>query len=283
LLLAICWIGGCKVRSEDFTRPVSVPRVDLGAATPPPAPSPAGEKLFQVLYAGEVGEAATAAGQRVRVRAWLDVLDLDAAEREGLRVLAREVRAMVEAERQARARLDGYELAAYTSIYRELEARLAEDAPLGEAEAAAFAARLEAARAAVYAGEDPRAAQLARVRAVLDAAAPWIASLPYEKQQRIASSRFFLQKRANPLLAPADYQALVGMNWDGGDFSAVAATEPPSGQSHMDVGGLWSVEHVRAPPDGYLVKRQLQAVLVMALLEPALVDVLGDGAVVATD
>ncbi|MFZ5481681.1 MAG: hypothetical protein ACOZNI_33265 [Myxococcota bacterium] len=279
----IVWLAACHVDSTSFVRSKTIPDVSLEEASPPPAPGPSGEKLFQVLYAGETGEAAFAAGQRVRVRAWLDVMAFSAAELDGLRALVRDVRALVEEDRRARARLDGLELAAFSPIYAELDARLAAEGPLSEDEAAAFAARLETARAAVYGEEDPHVAQVARVRKLLNLTTPWIDGLPADKRDRLHLCRFFLAKESNPILNPADYQAIVGMDWDGGDFTALAATEAPKDQSHMDVGGLWSVEHLRAPPGAYLQHRQLQAIVVMAVTQPALGEVLGVSDVVAAE
>jgi hypothetical protein len=60
------------------------------------------------------------------------------------------------------------------------------------------------------------------------------------------------------------------MSWDGGDWSMVGRTGRPGGQGQMDLGGLWSMEVLRAPPQEYLIDRQAEALLVLALLEPAL-------------
>ena len=266
---------GCRMGGDDFVRTPTLPEIAAPEVTPPPAAGPGETRLFQLLYAGESGAPAHALGQRVRVRAWLDVMALDAAQIEGLRALVRTVRGLEAEERVAKEALAAREFEAYAPIYAELDARLQADERVPDAELATFGERLSAARLLAQGDTPALSAERTRVQTLLDAAAAWIGTLPPVKAERLAQSRFFLAKRVSPLGNVADYQALVGLNWDGGDFSAIDATGAAATQPQMDIGGLWALEKMRAPPGGYLVARQLQAIVVMAVLEPALGEVLG--------
>jgi hypothetical protein len=273
--LAVLGLTGCEVRPEEFVRASVVPSVKLPEAGPPAASEPGQQRLFQLLYAGEYGDAAWARGQRARVMMWLATMEFSAEELSGLAELAGQVQKLAEEDRSLHAALDSREQAAYGPIYAELEARLMAG-KLSDPELQDLAERLEAARQGVLAEEDPWKAHLTRVQALLDAVTPWARSLNATRRAKLGESRYFLARRAAPLLNPAEYASLVGMVWDGGDFSSMALTGRPMEQRHMDIGGLWSLEALRSPPSAYLLERQVQAILVLALLEPALPEALRD-------
>ncbi|MFN7144449.1 MAG: hypothetical protein ACK4YP_11775 [Myxococcota bacterium] len=266
LLLALA----CTVPAPDLARPTTADPTPSDPASPPPARGPEEEKLYQALYAGETGEAAHARGQRTRLLAWMVALELTPHQLRGLAKAAEAVHAGETAVREARDALGAKELAAYEPIYAELDARLATGDPLTEAEGAAFAERLAAARAAVYADGDPRAAHYARVQGLLAQVRPWVAALSDEQRERLGESRFVLARRLGPLVNPGDYGDLVGTMWDGGDFGSLRATVRPTDQGHLDLGGLWSVEKMQAGPDRRLEHFQLEALVLMTLLEPEL-------------
>jgi hypothetical protein len=268
--LALLWLFACTVPRPELSRPASAPEPTTGAATPPPARGPTEEKLYQELYAGEFGEAAHAAGQRVRMLAWLDALALDASQLRGLATLAEAARAADAKVRADREAFGAREIAAYAPIYAELEARLARPDPLPEAEAQAFADRLGAARSSLLADEDPRATHYDAVRATILLSSPWIATLSDTQRDALAQCRFVLGRRLGPFVAPGDYGNLVGTMWDGGDFGTLRATLRPSDEGHLDLGGLWSVEAMQSGPDRHIKGFQVQAILLMALLEPEL-------------
>ena len=118
--------------------------------------------------------------------------------------------------------------------------------------------------------------QLDDVDNLLDKVEPWYEILDRGKRERASAARFFLTRRAAPLSNPGEYAALTGMIWDGGDFSALHRTGRPQQQYQLDLGGLWSMEALRSAPGEYLKKRQVQSILVLALLEPAFAPALRD-------
>lgn len=264
---------GCPVSGDDLSRQALLPVSQMEGPTPPPASSADEDRLFQLLYAGEYGAQAHAAGQRVRVAAWLAGMELGEAQTAGLRRLVDTVWKLETAAEAERAALDAEELARFGPIYAELEAKL-KAGRIPEAELADFARRLAAERAAVEA-RSPAAARRQRVRTMLDAAATWISGLDQKQQERLVQCRFFLARRSNPLGNVNDDESLVGVAWDGGDFSSLDTTGAAPAQPHMDIGGLWAVERMRAAPGQYLQPRQRQAILVMAAQEPALAELLG--------
>lgn len=266
LLLALA----CTVPAPDLARPSSADPTATDAATPPPARGPTEEKLYQQLYAGELGEAAHARGQRARLVVLLTVLELSPDQLRGLARLAEDVRAGAAAVAAEREALGERELAAFGPIYAALEARLAEPTPIGEEEAGEFAEKLAAARAEVYGAADPRASHYRRVQALLTSVRPWMATLSTTQRARLAESRFVLARRVGPFVNPGDYGDLVGTMWDGGDFGSLRATQRPDDESHLDIGGLWSVEKMDVGPDRTLDGFQLEALVLMTAMEAEL-------------
>lgn len=266
--------AACKITADDLAAVPTIPAADLVA--PPPSAAGAGqERLFQLLYAGESSDVAWELGQRVRVRAWLSSIHLREAEMEGFKRIVGEVLAAVQAAETEEHTLESAELASLGPVYQDLEARLESGSEVTDEEYARFAERLSAARVAAHGDLPPEAARQERVRALLDIVARWQGQLPHDTQIKLSEARFFLVRRASPFGNPGAYHALVGLDWDGGEFSSLSETEAPADQKQMDIGGLWALEKLRAPPGKYLSARQIQAIIVLAALEPALTEVLG--------
>lgn len=269
----LSWLLACTVPVPDLARPTG-DAPEIRPADPPPARNAAGERLYQLLYAGELGEDSRKAGDRARMAAWLDALALDETQLQGLAELVRaydEARAANAADEAAVAEAEKRVL---SPIYEELTARLTRPDAMGEEEAAAFAARIEAARAEVYGGKDFRAEHYRRVKSTLALCRPWVNALRPNQQAALDDARFVLGRRIGPFVNPGDYGHLVGTMWDGGDFGSLRATIRPTDEGHMDLGGLWSVEDMDAGPDRSLGGYQLEALLLMAFEDPALKDVI---------
>lgn len=270
--LAVTLVG-CKVTADDLAAVPTIPAAPLDAP-PPVAAGPGQDRLFQLLYAGEAGDPAFELGQRVRVRAWLASLKLREAELTGFKGVVARVRTLVAEQAEADRAEAATELAALQPVYAALEERLAQG-PVTDEEYAKFAEQLSAARLAAHGDGTPAAERETRVRAVLDAVAPWQGQLSMDTQLQLASARFFLVRRASPFGNVGAYHTLVGLDWDGGEFGNLDETKAAPDQPQMDVGGLWSLEKLRTPPARYLTARQVQAILALASLEPALVEALG--------
>lgn len=267
-LLGLAAVFGCHVSADTLPAPSIVPPVELPAAGPPPITGAGGERLFQLLYAGEQGDQSFALGQKTRIFGWLRIMELSAGELNALSVLTADVAAMAAAAEARRTEADAIERAAYEARYAEINAALVKPSTT-DADLAALAAQLEAARAGVAAQSDPWTQHLSDLSALIRRIDPWYEILDRSKRERASAARFFLTRRAAPLSNPSAYAALTGMVWDSGDFSALHRTGRPASQYQLDLGGLWSMEALRSPPGAYLVKRQIQAILVMAVLEPA--------------
>ena len=274
-VVLVALLGACRVSADDVGRAINLPDLEAPAPRPPPAETAAAEKLYQLLYAGELGAEAHPAGQRARMLAWLQGMALSPEQLEGLLALVGELRRAEDAEAAARAEVGAREQALLGPVYAELNARLATGTPLTESEAADFAVRLERARAEVAGGGagdavDPRRAQVARVQALFDRVRPWTQALTRAQQAHLADSRFFLARRLGPLANPGAYAGFTGIDWDGGNIAVTDGTVRPDDERHMDLGGLWTTEHFRAPPEGYIDDLQLLAIVTLALQEPGL-------------
>jgi hypothetical protein len=269
-----CLVGllawGCKMETADFQRAPSLTPVVLGGPTPPPVAYPEGEKLYQLLYAGEFGSRTNAKGQHARMLAWLAAMDLSESQLDQLVSLLDQLDAARERQAALRAEQDEHELAALGPIYNEISDAYSAGGTPDEAALAAWAAQLEAARATLYGDDDPRTVEMDRVRALMGPLEFWLQSLTEAQRHDLAQCRFFLRKRLGPLLNPGDYGDLTGISWDGGDFRGVNTTFPDTDEHHMDIGGLWSTEFMRAPPNLYLDRLQLRALLLIALKEEGL-------------
>jgi hypothetical protein len=266
-------LAACSREQLSFQRVYQVPKTELPEAGPPPAKNPSGEKLYQLLYAGENGDVAREMGQRARMIVWFRVMELSDDQLRGLRRAAEATRAHIVEDAQAVEALGARERELYGPVYRDVvEAYRKAGAEPTEEELAALAKRLEDAIAVVQADGDPRQLQLIRVRAMLNDVQPWIDSLSQAQKEKLGDSRFLLAHRASPYLAPAAYADLVGMEWDGGDFRTIDDTVRSADEKQMDLGGLWSTEAMRSAPGRYLTTRQLRAMVLMAAMEPGLVE-----------
>lgn len=270
-----CWfvILACAVDVEELARPhgtVAVP--GPGAPTPPPAPGPSGEKLYQLLYAGERGESAHPAGQRARMLAWMDALALTPAQVEGMLALAWELRAEAERAAEELAGVDRAEREQVEPIYRELIQLYARGAPVSDAELEPLAARLEAARAAVDGPEGRVKPEYVRAWRRLQRVQPWIDTLTDAQQAELATCRFFLARRHGPFTNPGDYGEWLGTAWTGGDFGSLRATLRPTDEGHMDIGGLWAAEDLRGRPGQRLQGLQLAVLVLFAMEEEGLIE-----------
>jgi len=274
MLLALVTMLGCRVSSDDVPSVPLIPAEPI-EATPPTATTAQEHRLYQLLYTSEASDAAFEVGQRVRVRAWLAKAQFTTAELDGLRSTIRTVYETAAAEQETAVAYAEREREALVPIYLEMDARLATGTALTEQEGKAFADRLSAARASAYGNQPPAAARLERVRTLLKVTETWLRSLSDEKLANLLEARFFLVRRAHPLGNVGAYQQLVGLDWDGGQFAPLADSRGDVDQPQMDIGGLWSVERLRSAPEKYLVARQQQAVLIMAVAEPALLAALG--------
>lgn len=267
-------LAACKVTSDDLAAVATLPVTEL-QAPPPTATGPGQKRLFQLLYAGESGDAAWSMGQRIRVQAWLASIRLRPTELRRFIQVVIDVRAAVAAGAVAEKLVEEAEFASLAPVYAELEARLVAGGEVTDAELAVFAEKLSSARVTAYGATTPDVARQERVRALLDVVAGWTGQLPEATHLKLAQARFFLVRRASPLGNPGAYHALVGLDWDGGEFSHLKETESAVDQPQMDIGGLWALEKLRAPPGRYLAARQVQAIVVLAALEPALAEALG--------
>lgn len=261
---------GCRVSPDDFARTPTLPPVEPPPTTPPPASGEQEERLYQLLYAGELGQPPRALGQRARMLAWLTTMGFDAAQLAGLAALVWDLRALAEQDRRRTAEVGERELALYGPVYTEIATLYAAGSPVPEATLAGLAARLVDARATVAAEGDPRTAQLERTRALIDRVRPWVRALPVAQRHGLAQCRFFLNHRLGPLLNPEDYGEYTGIDWDGGDFSQLRSTARPEGEPQMNIGGLWATEAIRAPPGSYIDELQLVAIVTVALTESGL-------------
>ncbi len=271
--LLVAALSGCKVTADDLAAVPTIPAAPL-EAPPPTAEGPGQDRLFQLLYAGEAGDPAFELGQRVRVRAWLSAAHFRDADLERFKKVVQRVRATVAQQAVDDATHAQTELAALEPVYRELDGKLAAG-PVSDEEMASFAEKLSAARLAANGDTTPSADRQERIRQLLDAVAQWQSQLPQDTLLKVAAARFFLVRRASPFGNVGAYHTLVGLDWDGGEFSHLDETAAAPDQGQMDVGGLWSLEKLRTPPARYLTGRQVQAIVVLAALEPALVEVLG--------
>ncbi len=71
LALLLASLGACRVSADDLGRVSSVPDLEAPAPTPPPAESAPAEKLYQLLYAGELGAEAHPAWPSGRPTSWI--------------------------------------------------------------------------------------------------------------------------------------------------------------------------------------------------------------------
>lgn len=242
-----------------------------GASTAPPEPSRAGAAqapplpLAEVLYAGELGPQAEALGDRVRILVWLRSLELSPEELESLRQASLRVRAAGAAAAAQREQVGQRELERLVPAYETLARALAAG-PVDEAEAAALAAEIRAARDGL---EDPRAVRAAGVADALGEAARWSETLDERQRRGMANALFFLRDRVGLDSAPGLYEDLLGTPWQPGDFASLRRSRSGE-QGQLDVGGLFTLDGGRQDVTENLDGLKLTALTVIALGHPGL-------------
>jgi hypothetical protein len=184
--------------------------------------------------------------------AWLAELALSPSQAAAMARAGAQVRADLDRLDTWEDQVDARELASLGPLYHRLLA--------GEA---VTEAELEAARAGLG---QPEAERLRIVRAALDRAGTFVASLDAPQKTSFKHALFLLREPVSPQVAPQFWDGLVGWAWDAGDFGSLARVrdQPPS----ADLGGLWSVDGVdsTAAIDGL----RLQVLATLALAHPAL-------------
>lgn len=254
-------LGACQV---DLSAVGAAPAAadQAPAASPPPAPGPNGEKLYQILYAGEFGATSQAVGQRARMLAWMDSVGFTADQLGGLAQLARAVRGQEARENASLATLDQSENVTITPVYQDLVNVYANGGTATDAQLAPFAARLEAARTEAYGATDPHTAHYAAVNRALATVSKWVSALPQAQKDRLGEARFFLQRKLGPFTNPGDYEKWLGTAWNGADFASLRAQGRPVDEGQMDIGGLWTDD---ASADQALPGLRVAVVLLFAI------------------
>ncbi len=232
-------LGSCKV---DLAAVGQAPAdiAQAPAALPPPAPGPNGEKVYQILYAGEFGVQARAAGQRARMLAWMDAVGFSKEQLDGLLYLTSTVRAAEARDAAALATLGVAEGRSLQPIYQDLVDQYANGGTATEAQLTPYASRLEAADKDAYGGTDPRGAHYAAVTRALELVNKWVANVPEAQKAKLGECRFFLQRKLGPFTNPGDYEKWLGTAWNGADFASLRAGGRPVDEGQMDIGGLWT-------------------------------------------
>ena len=263
MLLSLLLLGACA--SSPDPQPAAAP--EAAEATAPP--------LYQLLYAGEHGDATHAAGQRLRATIWLRQLDPTPAQRAALTdlvQLAGRLRAEQDAERAA---LGARERELVLPIYDELARAL--DAPGGPdpAALAALEARLAEARAQVTADLDPAVTGFRRITLLYEAARGVVRRFPAEQRADLGAARLLLERSVSPLRTPGADAAQLGGTWEAMDFAALKVDPRDGAAGPLDIGGLWSTEKIEQAGNTELIEAQLAAILMVASAEPALARALG--------
>ena len=236
----------------------TAPEVPTAASTTPPS------TLVQALYAGETGALAAEAGDRARLLLWLRGLSLSPTEL-GMTCAAAEAVAATRARAAAeRARLAEAEAAALSPHYEALAARLL-TGPLDEAEAATWAAQIEAARAGLG---DPLALERAAVEAALGEASRLQAALG--RREGLGGALFLLRREVSDGARPGLYEGVLGRPWDPGDFASLRRASAPADPGQLDIGGLWSLEAGDWRLLPALSDQQVRVILALALDHPSM-------------
>ena len=263
---------GCVYGPDDFRKQVRATEEVVIDAPPPPASSPSGESLHQVLFQDEFGTAVHSAGQRARMLTWLVSMDLSPAQLRGLAVLCQSVADIQRAERVDRAKTGARESKHYGPIYAELIEVLATGAAPDEQVYADLGQRLEAAHLQVHQDGSPLGRQRLRAQGVMEAIIGWMRFLNFEQVEQVSSARFFLRRRLGPLVNPGHHEWVVGTRWDGGDFDILRSTSSADEQGARDLAGLWQDVADRGQAKSQRHRLQAQAILALAVTEPGLME-----------
>ena len=261
-------LTACHVDADDFKHSMVLEKPWSPEVTAPAGDSPTETRLYQLLYAGETGDPAHRLGQRVRMMAWLRTVRLSEKNLISLARLGLRVEQEAADDRRARERDAARELKVLAPIYARLETALADPSASTET-LEALAAELATAQEQLYADKAMLTAHRDRIRSLIIGTSAWMSDLTHDQRVAIGSCRFVLTEHAAPLTNPGSYASLVGMIWDRGDFSALQTGEEVSADGPLDIGGLWALEHLRAPPSGYMVESARAGMLLLALMDPA--------------
>ena len=264
VLVSILLLLACQVNLADVGKPTG-PGLTVIPATPPPARSPSGEKLYQMLYAGEFGSGATPAGQRLRILAWAAYVNFSPEQLEALLKISDAVHRIEAENARDMQLLDETESAALVPAYQELITHYANEGTVGDTELGAESLTLERARLAAYGGTDPRGAHYQGVMKALRKVNGWVANQPEDMQKRMGACRFFLQRRLGPFTNPGDYGLWLGTAWSGANFASLKTELRPVDEGQMDIGGLWSADEVEKSPEGSLHGLRVAVLLLFAI------------------
>lgn len=268
LIAALC--AACRIDADDFKHAMVLDKPVVPDVSAPVADTPQETRLYQLLYAGEVSDAAHDHGQRVRMLAWLRAMNLQDDAFMELLELGHRVQEEARADRDERAALAARELAVLGPVYTALEAALADPTTTAE-QLQAHSQALAEAQATLASEAERHAAQRERIHSMLLGTRAWLGARTHDERLAAGTCRFVLMEHASPLTNPGAYAGLVGMVWDRGDFSALQAGEEARLNGPLDIGGLYALEHLRAPPSGYMAQSAREGLLLLALLDPAFV------------
>jgi len=261
-------VVACHVDADDFKHSMVLQKPWRPDVHAPEGDSESETRLYQLLYVGEAGDTAHALGQRVRMMAWLRTVRLSDENLTGLARLGVMAQQKMREDRAARAVVDAREAELVAPIYARLETALA-DPGVTVATLETLSKELVVARETLDAEGDAVQEYRDRVRSIVLETALWMSVLTPEQRTAVGGCRFVLTEHAAPLTNPGSYASLVGMIWDRGDFSALQMGDEITADGPLDIGGLWALEHLRAPPSGYMVESARAGMLMLVILDPA--------------
>jgi hypothetical protein len=219
-----------------------------------------GEKVYQILYAGEFGSQAYPAGQQLRILAWLHAVAFSPEQLEQLILLSKQVKEEEAAMKIYTTNIGAAEEKELAPIYREIAALYVGGNEVTDEELAPYAKRLEEARARAVGGQDPRMIHYQQVGKTLRQVQEWVATLSPEQEKKIEDCRFFLQRRLGPFTNPGDYGTWLGSAWGSSSFAILKTQTRPENEGQMDIGGLWSAD---APEAGGNQTQGLKAAILL--------------------
>lgn len=258
------WWLACQVNLAEVGKPEGAGLKTVEAAAPP-APNAGGERLYQSLFEGEIGE--NPQGQRLRILAWLQYVAFEDRQVQELLALTRQILSMdAQAERDL-AGLKAAEDQALRPLYQELIDRYATQKIPSDRELQAYGLRLEEARKEAYGGTEPRGAHYQQLKKALTRVQAWVEKLPSPQQDRLSACRFFLQRRLGPFTNPGDYGLWLGTAWSGANFASLKTEMRPVDEGQMDIGGLFGSEDAEKGKDGAALQGLRIAVLLLFAME----------------
>lgn len=261
---------GCRYGASDFPTHTKADAGHKVEVKPPAAPTPEGEVLHQVLYKDEYGSFAHPSGQRARMLAWLVSLELEPTQLAGLGSLCTKVEEIRSAEAEDRRNVGQLETQHMGPVHAAIITQLASGVLPEPAEATELAGRLEAAQGLAYADGLPLVRQRKRTGQVIAQIMVWIKSLSQPQLNQVSSARYFLRRRAGPLVNPGQYAWVVGSQWDMGDFDLLRFSGDSKTDGGIDLAGLWLLEDHRVKEDGRLNLLQAAGIAALAVTEPGL-------------